>query len=316
GQALSRSWWGCWIGGNILATSAQRSEDVNHAVATVLGFGATASLAGSAWFLYRIVGEITEAQQARETAAVRAIAPLVPDHSHGPDPRQCLRPADRVRNAAGGIDHQRLQAIGCQPRLRRVFRAVGHQQQPVVGTEQHADQRTVRRFDAVSALACGHRVGAGGKQQERQQQAGACAALAFERDKNAGQFMPALEHLSRLAIKRPHASPGPQGRAFLDPGAGPLGSAPKGREAGSIAPEIHRIVPPDASRDHAPVEIENPHEFVTRERHSRHGARMGKGNDRAGGSPARRVRSARPAQVRDLRRVGDGAVPSPSAVSS
>lgn len=72
GQALLRLWWGCWIGGNILATLAQRLEDVNHAVAAVLGFGATASLAGSAWFLYRIVGEITEAQQARGQAAVFA----------------------------------------------------------------------------------------------------------------------------------------------------------------------------------------------------------------------------------------------------
>ena len=71
-QALLRLWWGCWIGGNILATLAQRLEDVNHAVAAVLGFGATASLAGSAWFLYRIVGEITEAQQARGEAAVFA----------------------------------------------------------------------------------------------------------------------------------------------------------------------------------------------------------------------------------------------------
>jgi hypothetical protein len=91
-----------------------------------------------------------------------------------------------------------------------------------------------------------------------------------------------------LAKQRPHALPIAQGRAFFNPRIGPFSRPTKTGKGRRIAGEIHRIIAPLTSSDHAAIKIEDATQFLPSE--ARLGWTLaGKWNDSARQSPAQPI---------------------------
>jgi hypothetical protein len=60
------AWWGCWIAGNILGNVSMRmgmmGDGSNQQVALVIGLASSVGMIGAAWFIMKIVQDITAAQ--------------------------------------------------------------------------------------------------------------------------------------------------------------------------------------------------------------------------------------------------------------
>ena len=89
----------------------------------------------------------------------------------------------------------------------------------------------------------------------------------FDRGNDAGQFVPALQYLAVFTEERPHALLIAQCRAFLDPRLRSFRCASESCKNGYVAREVHGIITPLPSSDHASVKIEYSGQFIATEAH-------------------------------------------------